>query len=308
MNLFPPFDPDAGRSHRRRLIFRNKKVPVRFLIPNFFTLLGLCAGLSSIRMAIEHRYDLAIGLIVLAAFLDGVDGRVARLLKGTSRFGAELDSLADFVNFGVAPAVMIFTWGLGDLKSLGWIVVLIFAICSSLRLARFNAALDEERPQWQTAYFVGVPAPAAAIIVLLPLYLDQLGMTSIRPLWPLILFYTLTIALLMVSSIPTFSGKLTGERVARDFVLPIFVVSVLGVILLVTYPFKTLTVLSVGYLAHIPYSFYRFGLREKKEQALAEGAAEGDEDDGADSAYDTVIDTDMNTAEGGHEDSVEDKG
>ena len=270
MNLFPPFEHDTGNSRRRRLIFRNKKVPVRFLIPNFFTLLGLCAGLTSIRMAIEHRYELAIGLIVLAALLDGVDGRVARLLKGTSRFGAELDSLADFVNFGVAPAVMIFTWGLGDLKSLGWIVVLVFAICSSLRLARFNAALDEEQPQWQTAYFVGVPAPAAAILVLLPLYLDQLGLSFIRPAWPLILVYTLVIAALMVSAIPTFSGKLAGERVARDFVLPVFVLAVLMVILLVTYPFKTLTVLSVGYLALIPYSFYRFGRREKKEQTAAE--------------------------------------
>ena len=271
MNLFPPFEPNSGNSRRRRLIFRNKKVPVRFLIPNFFTLLGLSAGLTSIRMAIEHRYDLAIGLIVLAAVLDGVDGRVARLLKGTSRFGAELDSLADFVNFGVAPAMMIFIWGLGDLKSLGWIAVLVFAICSSLRLARFNAALDEERPHWQTAYFVGVPAPAAAILVLLPLYLDQLGLSFVRSLWPLILVYTLLIATLMVSAIPTFSGKLTGERVSRNYVLPVFVLATLMVILLVTYPFKTLTVLSVGYLVLIPYSYFRFERREKKEE-LASGA------------------------------------
>lgn len=284
MNLFPPFEPEAGRSRRRRLIFRSKKVPVRFLIPNFFTLLGLCAGLTAIRMGIEHRFDLAIALIVVAALLDGVDGRVARLLKGTSRFGAELDSLADFVNFGVAPAVLIFTWGLDDLKSLGWIGVLIFAICSSLRLARFNAALDEERPNWQTAYFVGVPAPAAAIVVLLPMYLDMLGATFIAKQSLLILVYTLAIAGLMVSAIPTFSGKLTGERVARDFVLPIFVISVLAVILLATYPYKTLSVVSAGYLALIPYSMYRFARRQKKDR---EGQAGEPEDAKSDEAVET---------------------
>ena len=276
MNAFPPFESEAAPKRRRRLIFRNKKVPVRFLIPNFFTLLGLSAGLTAIRMAIENRFDLAIALIVLAALLDGVDGRVARLLKGTSRFGAELDSLADFVNFGVAPAILIFTWGLGDLKSLGWVAVLIYAICASLRLARFNAALDDERPNWQTAYFTGVPAPAAAIIVLLPIYLSELGATFIPEQSLLILAYTTMVAILMVSAIPTFSGKLTGERVARDFVLPVFVVSVLAVFLLATYPYKTLSVVTLGYLAMIPYSFYRFTKREKLDEESAELPATSD--------------------------------
>ena len=270
MNVFPPFEPEAGTARRRRLIFRSKKVPVRFLIPNFFTLLGLCAGLTAIRMAIEGRIDLAIGLIVLAALLDGVDGRVARLLKGTSKFGAELDSLADFVNFGVAPAILIFTWGLGDLKSLGWIAVLIFAICSSLRLARFNTAIDEERPNWQTAYFVGVPAPAAAIVVLLPIYLNKLGLTYAVGQSYAVLAYTVVVAGLMVSAIPTFSGKLTGERVARDYVLPIFVVAVLAVIFLATYPYKTLSIVSIGYLTFIPYSYYRFARREKLDQLASD--------------------------------------
>ena len=275
MNAFPPFEPDIPPKRRRRLIFRNKKVPVRFLIPNFFTLLGLSAGLTAIRMAIENRIDLAIALIVIAALLDGLDGRVARLLKGTSRFGAELDSLADFVNFGVAPAILIFTWGLGDLKSLGWIAVLIYAICASLRLARFNAALDEERPNWQTAYFTGVPAPAAAIIVLLPIYLNELGLTFIHAHSLLVMVYTTIIAILMVSAIPTFSGKLTGERVARDFVLPVFVVSVLAVILLATYPYKTLSVVTFGYLAMIPYSIYRFTRRQNLDDLETVAAADG---------------------------------
>ena len=143
------------------------KIPTRLLISNIFTLLGLCAGLTAIRMAIEHRWDLAVAALVFAAFLDGIDGRIARLLKAQSRFGAELDSLADFVNFGVAPAIIIYNWALDDLKSMGWIVVLIYAVCAALRLARFNVALERtDQPAWQKSYFVGVPAPAGAIVLL----------------------------------------------------------------------------------------------------------------------------------------------
>ena len=151
--------------------FARGQIPTRVLIPNIFTLLGLCAGLTAIRMAIEHRWDLAVAALVFAAFLDGIDGRIARLLKAQSRFGAELDSLADFVNFGVAPAIIIYNWALDDLKSMGWIVVLIYAVCAALRLARFNVALERtDQPAWQKSYFVGVPAPAGAIILLLPIY------------------------------------------------------------------------------------------------------------------------------------------
>ena len=140
--MFPPFDPDRDDRKRRQLVFARGQVPIRVLIPNIFTLVGLCAGLTAIRMGIEHRWDLAVAALVFAAFLDGIDGHVARLLKASSRFGAELDSLADFVNFGVAPAIIMFNWALEDLRSLGWIAVLVFAVCSALRLARFNVALD----------------------------------------------------------------------------------------------------------------------------------------------------------------------
>ncbi len=170
------------RRRRRMPLFRHRQVPVRMLVPNFFTLLALCAGLTSIRMGIEGRYELALGAIVFAALLDGIDGRVARLLKASSRFGAELDSLADFVNFGVAPAFLIFNWGLGSLKSLGWICVMIFALASALRLARFNIASDEERPKWESAYFIGMPTPAAAIVVLLPVYIEHLGFEGFQSL------------------------------------------------------------------------------------------------------------------------------
>lgn len=248
------------RRRRRRPMFRHSRVPVRMMVPNFFTLMGLCAGLTSIRMSIEGRYELAIALIVFAALLDGIDGRVARLLKASSRFGAELDSLADFVDFGVAPAFLIFTWGLSAPKSLGWIAVMIFALAAALRLARFNVATEEERPKWQSNFFTGVPTPAAAIVVLLPVYLDQLGVDGLRSGlgFHAVLVYVLLIAGLMVSTIPTYSGKLLGERISRDMVLPLFIFAVALVALLLTYPYVTLVGLTLLYLGAIPVSWRRY--------------------------------------------------
>lgn len=276
MDSDEPFIETETRRRRRRSLFRHRRVPVRMLVPNFFTLLGLCAGLTSIRMGIEERWDLAIAAIVFAACLDGIDGRIARLLKASSRFGAELDSLADFVNFGVAPAFLIFNWGLGDLKSAGWICVMIFALASALRLARFNAALDDERPKWQSNYFMGMPTPAAAIAVLLPVYLSQLGFDEAKSQWALkiVLAYTVFIAFMMVSNIPTYSGKLIGERVGREWVLPIFIVAIGLVAFLFTYPYETLTVLTCVYLGFIPVSWRAF--RNKCEgDASAASSLEG---------------------------------
>jgi CDP-diacylglycerol---serine O-phosphatidyltransferase len=268
--MFPPFDPDRDERKRRQLFTRGQ-VPVRVLIPNIFTLVGLCAGLTAIRMGIEHRWDLAVAALVFAAVLDGIDGRVARLLKASSRFGAELDSLADFVNFGVAPAIIMFNWALEDLRSLGWIAVLVFAVCSALRLARFNVALDRaDTPAWKNNYFVGVPAPAGAIILLLPIYVQDLGL-HVPSLTPLVLFYTLGIALLMVSNVPTFSGKLIGQRIAREYVPPLFVLAALFIALLLTFPALTLAAGSVLYLAMIPVSAYRYLAEERKAAKSAKG-------------------------------------
>ncbi len=167
MNL--AIQPNGYGDLRRR---RFRRIPVRTLAPNLVTLLALCAGLTAIRMAFEDRYVLAVAAIVFAAILDGLDGRLARFLKGTSRFGAELDSLSDFVNFGVAPALILYFWDLHDLKSAGWIAAMVFAICGSLRLARFNVMIDDpDRPVWAANFFVGIPAPAGAITVLLPIYM-----------------------------------------------------------------------------------------------------------------------------------------
>jgi CDP-diacylglycerol--serine O-phosphatidyltransferase len=272
---FLSFDPDEPP--RRKRVRELAEVPARRILPSLVTLLALCAGLTSIRMSIEERFDAAVAAIAIAAFLDGIDGRVARFLRSSSRFGAELDSLTDFVNFGVAPAILLFVWALDEVRSLGWIAVLVFAICAALRLARFNVALDNpDRPEWQGSYFVGVPAPAAAITVLLPVYMEFVG--TPRGFWtaPLVLVYTLAIGLLMVSRLPTWSGKLIGRRIRRDYVLPIFVVGVLAVALFVTYPFQTATVATLAYLASLPFSWSAFLRREKtdRERKLSETADE----------------------------------
>src|SRR2546421_6987288 len=223
--LFPPFEPDRDDQKRRRF----RPIPVRTLVPNVITLLALCAGLTGIRLAIEARLEWALAAIVFAALLDGIDGRIARLLKGTSRFGAELDSLADFVNFGVAPALIVYLWDLHELKSAGWIAAMVFAICTGLRLARFNVMIDDpNKPAWAGNFFLGIPAPAGAITVLFPIYVYFLGMPRFYFVAPVILVYTLGISFLMVSRLPVFSGKRVGKRIAPEMVLPVFV-AVVGV-------------------------------------------------------------------------------
>jgi CDP-diacylglycerol--serine O-phosphatidyltransferase len=282
--MFPPFDPERDDRKRQAFVFARGQVPVRVLIPNIFTLVGLCAGLTAIRMAIELRWDLAVAALVFAAFLDGIDGRIARLLKASSRFGAELDSLADFVNFGVAPAIIMFNWALDDLHSMGWVAVLVFAVCAALRLARFNVALERpDLPAWKNSYFVGVPAPAGAIILLLPIYAQDLGL-HVPTLTPLVLLYTIGIALLMVSRVPTFSGKLIGQKIAREYVPPIFVLAALFIGVLVTYPSLTLALGSVLYLLVIPVSAYRYFQLERRDALLAKsqnGKAASTEHDAA---------------------------
>lgn len=285
MAIFPPFDPERDDRKPGQPLLHRGKVPIRVLVPSIFTLLGLCAGLTAIRMAIEHRWDLAVAALVFAAFLDAIDGRIARLLKASSRFGAELDSLADFVNFGVAPAIIMFIWALEDLGGLGWIVVLVFAVCTALRLARFNVALDRaDLPAWKNNYFVGVPAPAGALILLLPIYAQNLGL-HLPSLTPLVLIYTLAIALLMVSRVPTYSGKFIGQRIAREHVPPLFVLAALFVAMLLTFPSHTLAAGSVAYLALIPMSAYRYFQQERRDALHAKaqngkGAEPQKRDDG----------------------------
>jgi len=266
----PP--PRYGGPRLRLPKRRFRRIPVRTLVPNVITLLALCAGLTAIRMAFENRYVLALAAIVFAAFLDGIDGRLARFLKGTSRFGAELDSLADFVNFGVAPALILYFWGLHDLKSAGWIAAMVFAICAALRLARFNVMVDDpDKPAWASNFFVGVPAPAGAITVLLPIYVALLGLPRSEILTWLTLVYTLAIASLMVSRLPVFSGKRVGTRVPPEMVGPAVVVAVLFIALLIAYPWIILTAGTLAYLGALPFGYlsYRGYERRTRENRAA---------------------------------------
>jgi CDP-diacylglycerol---serine O-phosphatidyltransferase len=252
-----PISPFKRRQGLRRRRFR--AIPVRTLVPNLITLLALCAGLTAIRLATEGKLEWALGAIVFAAVLDGLDGRVARLLKGTSRFGAELDSLADFVNFGVAPGLTLYFWSLHELKSAGWIAAMIFAIAAGLRLARFNVMIDDpNRPAWAANFFVGMPAPAGAITVLLPVYMHFLGVPQLAIIPPVTFVYTLAIAFLMVSRLPVYSGKKFGTRVPPDLVLLVFVGIVLFFAVLISYPWEVLSIGTVLYLGSLPFGYLSY--------------------------------------------------
>jgi CDP-diacylglycerol---serine O-phosphatidyltransferase len=259
--------PNFGHRRLRLPRRRFRRIPVRILAPNVITLLALCAGLTAIRLAFEDRYVLALAAIVFAAILDALDGRLARLLKGTSRFGAELDSLADFVNFGVAPALILYFWDLHALKSAGWIAVMVFAICAGLRLARFNVMMeDPDRPAWANNFFVGMPAPAGAITVLLPIYVVFLGVPHSPFITWLSLFYTLGIASLMVSRLPVFSGKRVGTRVPPELVGPAIVAVILFIALLMAYPWVVLTAGTLAYLTSLPFGWLSYRAYERRSR------------------------------------------
>jgi CDP-diacylglycerol--serine O-phosphatidyltransferase len=264
-----PVDPKSPEMRRRR---RFRPIPVRMLVPNVITLLAICAGLTAIRLSTEGRMELAVAAIVFAAVLDGLDGRVARMIKGQSKFGAELDSLADFVNFGVAPGLILYFWQLHGLNNGGWIAAMVFAISGGLRLARFNATMDDpNKPAFAANYFTGVPAPAGAITVLLPIYLEFLGMP--RPPAVLTALYTLLIAFLMVSRLPVFSGKTVRLRVPPEMVLPVFVAVIFFIALLIGYPWHILSACTGLYLLSLPLGWKSY---RDHERAAAQAVAPTD--------------------------------
>ena len=239
-------------------------VPMRIILPNLVTLFALCMGITAIRYAIEGRFEAAVTAIVAAAVLDGLDGRIARALKGTSRFGAELDSLADFIDFGVAPALVLYLWNLHEIKNFGWFAALVFAIACALRLARFNVSIeDETKAAWAGNFFTGMPAPAGALVGLLPIYLhlSEFGLSNAPVYVPYEIAYVLFIALLMASRIPHFSGKNIG-RVPREMVIFVLFGVAVTILLLYTFPMEVLIALTLGYLALIPISY-------RKARALA---------------------------------------
>jgi CDP-diacylglycerol--serine O-phosphatidyltransferase len=264
-----------ARRPRRRLGAQS----INRLIPNSLTLLALCAGITAMRFAIEGQWDRAVIAIVVAAVLDGLDGRIARALGATSRFGAELDSLSDFICFGVAPAVVVYMWSLQDAGGLGWAISLLFAVCCGLRLARFNVALDskESMPPWTGDYFVGVPAPAGGGLALMPLIFGlQFEESFFASPW-LNGIMLAGVAGLMVSRLPTFAFKRLRVP-GRHVVLALLAVGAFAAFLIST-PWVTLGATGLAYMASIPYARHTYQRRRRLGDALGENEDNGGPDE-----------------------------
>jgi CDP-diacylglycerol--serine O-phosphatidyltransferase len=251
---------DRDRPHRLRDQSLNR------LIPNMLTIIALCAGLTAVHFGLQGNWEKAIVAIVVAGILDGLDGRIARLLNGSSKFGAELDSLSDFVSFGVAPALILYQWTLRDLRGVGWALALVFAVCCALRLARFNTRIDNaDLPAWTGKFFTGVPAPAGAGLAITPMiatfqfgpgYVDQPAVVGA---------VMLAVSLLMVSQVPTFSFK--RIRVPHHNVVPALLVVGLLAACLVSLPWITLLMVGLAYICSIPLSISSYGKLSRQRPA-----------------------------------------
>ena len=234
----------------------------RFILPNLLTIIGVCLGISSIKFALDGNFSLAVIFIVFASILDALDGRIARLIKGTTEFGKELDSLTDFVSFGIAPAFILYFWELKNYGKVGWAITLIFSVCCVLRLARFNLTKIAEDAEWKLNYFEGVPSPAGAGLALLPLVYELSALNfnvDIKNLTP---FFVIIVALLLISKIPTFSLK----KIKISSQLSIFLLFgiVLMFISLIFFTFESLLIIGALYLISIPLSFYFYKNTAKK--------------------------------------------
>jgi CDP-diacylglycerol---serine O-phosphatidyltransferase len=266
-----------GRRPRRRLrrLRPLRAQPVLHLVPNIFTIMGLCAGLTGIRYALDGRFELAVMLIILAGVLDFLDGLAARMLRITSPLGAQLDSLGDFLSFGVAPALLVYLWTLHQVRGAGWALALLFAACCALRLARFNTELDDpNRPRWSVYFFTGIPAPAAAGCMLLPMIAyfaisntPALGpnavLADLARSWTLGAALTVFVSLMMVSKVPTLSLK--RLRVQPDWVLPTLLGAGLLVAFLASAPWSTLTFLGLVYLLTLPLGWLAAQRMKRRE-------------------------------------------
>lgn len=275
---FSPFEPHGKDEAAGRI----SKIQLRYVLPNLITVLAICAGLSGIRLAFEGRFETAVLMVLLAAFLDGIDGRLARMMKGQSKFGAQMDSIADAVNFGAAPALVLYAYVLDQVRSIGWIAALVYAIACCLRLARFNVMNDNPEQSANSGdYFVGVPAPAGACLVMLPVYLGFLGTETTAPIAMLGALYTVLIGLLMISQLPVYSGKRATARIPRDIVLPLILGITIYVAMLASFTWETLAVSAMAYLASLP-----FGVRAWRKARRGEALAASNEAPKADAPED----------------------
>ena len=239
----------------------SKKNP-KSLLPNALTIFGVCLGLSSIKFAIDLNYSMAVIAIGFAAILDTLDGRVARLIKGTSKVGKELDSLTDVISFGVAPGFIIYFWALNEIGKFGWMFVLIYTVCCALRLARFNLMAIEENETWKINFFEGVPSPAAAGLVLLPLILNLSGLIQFENYAVLSSAAILATSILMVSKIPTYSLK--RILIPRHYAIFLLLTIGIYVSLIIFYTFETLFFTGLIYIILIPISYFHYRYKNKK--------------------------------------------
>ena len=240
------------------------KKTARVILPNMLTLIGVCIGLTSIRFALDGRFEFAIVAIILAAVIDGLDGRIARLIKGTSKVGKELDSLTDMISFGVAPAFIMYFWKLNTLGRFGWLVCLIYVICVALRLARFNVNSGQE-PSWRDNFFEGVPSPAGGILVLTPLIFSMTNFEFIPINYDIVvpIFFIVT-SLLLISKFPSYSfKKIVIQRKTTIFLL-FGIVLFFGLLLI--YPFNVIAISAIIYLAMLPISFFHYQKLKKQNE------------------------------------------
>ena len=235
----------------------------RYLLPNILTIGGVCLGISSIKFSLDGNYSIAVIFILLASILDALDGRIARLIKGTSEFGKELDSLTDFVSFGIAPVFILYFWELNKYGKLGWAITLIYSVCCVLRLARFNLTKINSQQAWKNNYFEGVPSPAGGIMILMPLIFELTDLRLNFDLKSITPYFTIFIALLLVSKIPTLSLK----KISISPKTTAFILLGIGItfIFLLYYTFETLFVFGLIYLVSIPVSFVLYNIQNKKE-------------------------------------------
>ena len=245
-----------------------RRIPFRAMIPNAITTLALCLGLTGVSLAVREEWEKALGAIVLAGVLDGIDGRIARLLRAQSRFGAELDSLSDNIAFGTAPALILFLWSLQNAPRFGWIAALALAVCCALRLARFNARLDAaEQPHKSAGFNTGVPAPAGAGLAFVPIYLWLITGNELFRRWEPVMAWTVLIAALMISSLPTYSWS--SIRIRRDWRLfALAGVALLGAALVVA-PWATLLAVAALYLLMIPFALESYARVRRRRSTAA---------------------------------------
>ena len=242
-------------------IVANKK-NARVILPNMLTLIGVCIGLTSIRFALDGRYEFAVIAVIFAAVIDGLDGRIARLIKGTSKVGKELDSLTDMISFGVAPAFIMYFWKLNTLGRFGWLVCLIYVICVALRLARFNVNSNQD-PSWKDNFFEGVPSPAGGILVLTPLIISMTNFDYFKLNYEIIVpIFFITTSLLLISKFPSYSfKKIVIQRKTTIFLL-FGIVLFFGLLLI--YPFNVISISALIYLFMLPISFFHYQKLKKK--------------------------------------------